>query len=111
MVTIIAASILLSESRADDPPKLDLVGVLLLTIGLGLFSYPFMEGQERGWRLWAWYCLLASFPVFWAFFLFERRQSARRQSPLLEPKLFKTPDLWLACWSPASISRVIHRCC
>src|SRR6516165_1220236 len=91
IVTIIAASIFLRESRADNPPKLDLGGVLLLTFGLGLFSYPFMEGQERGWPLWAWYCLLASFPVFWAFFLFERRQSARRQSPLLEPKLFKDP--------------------
>src|SRR5215472_8576380 len=89
IVTIIAASIFLSESRAENPPKLDLVGVLLLTIGLGLFSYPFMEGQERGWPLWAWLCLLASFPLFWAFFLFERRQSARSQSPLLEPKLFK----------------------
>ena len=89
--TIIAASIFLSESRADDPAKLDLMGVLLLTIGLGLFSYPFMEGQERGWPLWAWYCLLASFPVLWAFFLFERRQSARSQSPLLELKLFKDP--------------------
>jgi EmrB/QacA subfamily drug resistance transporter len=91
IVTIIAASIFLSESRAENPPKLDLVGVLLLTIGLGLFSYPFMEGQERGWPLWAWYCLLASVPVLWAFFLFERRQSARDQSPLLEPKLFKDP--------------------
>src|SRR5215469_1495742 len=89
IITIVAASIALSESRADDPPKLDLAGVAILTLGLGLFAYPFMEGQDRGWPLWAWLCLLASFPVLWAFYHFERRQSARNQSPLLEPKLFK----------------------
>jgi EmrB/QacA subfamily drug resistance transporter len=89
MITTIAASLVLSESRAEDPPKLDLVGVAFLTVGLGLFSYPFMEGQERGWPLWAWLCLAASFPLLWAFYLFERRQSARNQSPLLEPKLFE----------------------
>jgi EmrB/QacA subfamily drug resistance transporter len=89
VITIIAASLLLNESRSANPPKLDLVGVAILTLGLGLFSYPFMEGQERGWPLWAWLCLLASFPVLWAFYRFERRQSARNQSPLLEPMLFK----------------------
>ena len=89
IITIVAASMALNESRADNPPKLDLAGVAILTVGLGLFSYPFMEGQDRGWPLWAWLCLLASFPVLWAFYLFERRQSARNRAPLLEPKLFK----------------------
>jgi EmrB/QacA subfamily drug resistance transporter len=89
IITIVAASLMLSESRSENPPKLDLAGVAVLTLGLGLFSYPFMEGQERGWPLWAWLCLFASFPVLWAFYLFERRQSARNQSPLLEPKLFE----------------------
>jgi EmrB/QacA subfamily drug resistance transporter len=89
IITIVAASLLLNESRSENPPKLDLVGVAILTLGLGLFSYPFMEGQERGWPLWALLCLLASFPVLWVFYRFERRQSARNQSPLLEPKLFK----------------------
>ena len=89
IITIVAASITLSESRADNPPRLDLAGVAILTVGLGLFSYPFMEGQDRGWPLWAWLCLLASLPVLWVFYLFERRQSARNQAPLVEPKLFQ----------------------
>jgi EmrB/QacA subfamily drug resistance transporter len=89
IVTIIAASVVLSESRSENPPKLDLIGVAILTFGLFLFSYPFMEGQERGWPMWAWLLLLLSVPVLWGFYIFERRQSARGQSPLLEPKLFK----------------------
>ena len=89
IATIISASFLLKESRAKAAPKLDLGGVGILTIGLALFSYPFMEGPERGWAPWTWVCLLASFPVLWAFWLFERRQSAKNQFPLIEPMLFR----------------------
>src|ERR1700736_4646471 len=89
ILTIVSASLVLKESRAAAAPKLDLWGVAILTVGLGLFSYPFMEGQERGWPLWAWISLLASFPVLWAFWIFERRQSANNRSPLIEPRLFR----------------------
>jgi predicted MFS family arabinose efflux permease len=89
ILTIVSASFLLNESRAQAAPKLDLGGVGILTVGLALFSYPFMEGQERGWPLWAWISLLASFPVLWAFWLFERRQSTKNRSPLIEPRLFR----------------------
>jgi len=89
ILTIISASYLLWESRAEEAPSLDLGGVGILTVGLALFSYPFMEGQERGWPLWAWICLLASLPVLWAFWVFECRQSANNRSPLIEPRLFR----------------------
>ena len=89
IITIASASFVLRESRAEAAPKLDLGGVGMLTIGLALFSYPFMEGQEHGWPLWAWISLFASLPVLWAFALFERRQSARNRSPLIEPRLFQ----------------------
>ena len=82
ILTIVSASFVLWESRAKAAPRLDLGGVGILTVGLALFSYPFMEGQERGWPLWAWISLLASFPVLWAFWLFECRQSAKNRSPL-----------------------------
>ena len=89
IITIASAAIVLRESRAKDAPKLDLGGVGILTIGLALFSYPFMEGQQQGWPFWAWGSLLASSPVLWAFYLFERRKSAENQSPLIEPRLFR----------------------
>jgi EmrB/QacA subfamily drug resistance transporter len=89
IVTITAAALILRESRAQNAPKLDLGGVGILTVGLGLFSYPFMEGQERGWPLWAWICLAASIPVLWAFYLYERRLSEKHLSPLIDPLLFR----------------------
>ncbi len=89
IATIVCASLLLRESRAEDAPKLDLVGVAILTVGLALFSYPFMEGQQQGWPVWAWICLLTSFPAFWLFWWFERGQSEKNLSPLIEPRLFR----------------------
>ena len=88
VLTIVAALLVLKESRADHAPKLDLGGVAILTVGLALFAYPFMEGQERGWPLWAWISLGASLPVLAAFHWYERRQSMLRRSPLVEPRLF-----------------------
>jgi EmrB/QacA subfamily drug resistance transporter len=89
IVTIISASFLLRESRAKEAPKLDLIGVAILTAGLALFSYPFMEGQQQGWPVWAWISLLASFPVLWLFWRFEVRQSEKDLFPLVEPRLFR----------------------
>ena len=89
LATIIAAALILQESRAENAPKLDLGGVGILAIGLGLFSYPFMEGQERSWPMWTWVCLAASLLVLWAFYLYERRLSDKNLSPLIDPRLFK----------------------
>jgi EmrB/QacA subfamily drug resistance transporter len=89
LATMIAATFILQESRAENAPKLDLGGVGILTVGLGLFSYPFTEGQEHGWPMWAWVCLAASLPVLWAFYLYERRLSDKNLSPLIDPRLFK----------------------
>jgi EmrB/QacA subfamily drug resistance transporter len=88
LITIIAAASILQESRAKNAPKLDLGGVAILTLGLGLFSYPFMEGAQLGWPLWAWMSVAASAPVLWLFYQYEKRLSDKNLSPLIEPRLF-----------------------
>jgi len=89
LATMITAALILQESRAENAPKLDLGDVGILTVGLGLFSYPFMEGQEHDWPMWAWGCLAASLPVLLAFYLYEQRLSDKNPSPLIDPRLFK----------------------
>ena len=89
LATMITAVLILQESRAENAPTLDLGGVGILTVGLGLLSYPFMEGQEHGWPMWAWGCLAASLPVLLAFYLYEQRLSDKNLSPLIDPRLFK----------------------
>jgi EmrB/QacA subfamily drug resistance transporter len=89
LITILAASFTLNESKAKNAPGIDLVGTGLLTIGLFLFSLPFMEGKDAGWPLWTWGALAASIPFLFAFYRFEHRYSLMGGSPLIEPRLFE----------------------
>jgi EmrB/QacA subfamily drug resistance transporter len=89
LITILAASLLLDESKAEHAPGIDLVGTVLLTIGLFLFSLPFMEGADAGWPLWTWGAVAASIPFFFAFYRFECRHSLDGGSPLVEPRLLR----------------------
>jgi MFS family permease len=89
LITILAATLTLGESKAKNAPGVDLIGTILLTIGLFLFSLPFMEGTDAGWPLWAWGALAASIPFLWAFYRFECRCSVGGGSPLVEPRLFQ----------------------
>jgi EmrB/QacA subfamily drug resistance transporter len=89
LITILAASLTLRESKSKNAPGLDLIGTVLLTAGLFLFSLPFMEGTDAGWPLWAWGALAASIPFFLAFYRFERGYSLSGGSPLVDPRLFQ----------------------
>lgn len=88
-ITIVAAKALLTESKADDAPAPDPIGMLIVTLGLALFSLPFLEGREAGWPWWAWACLLASIPILALFFRFEKYEAGRGRTPLLQPRLFR----------------------
>jgi EmrB/QacA subfamily drug resistance transporter len=89
LITILAATLTLDESKAKSAPRVDVIGTILLTIGLFLFSLPFMEGTDVGWPPWAWGALAASIPFLWAFYRFECRCSVGGGSPLVEPRLFQ----------------------
>jgi EmrB/QacA subfamily drug resistance transporter len=89
LITILAATLTLDESKAKNAPRVDVIGTILLTIGLFLFSLPFMEGTDAGWPPWAWGALAASIPFLWAFYRFEYRCSMGGGSPLVEPRLFQ----------------------
>lgn len=89
IATLVAATVLLTESRSATAPRLDLGGVSILTFGLFLLGFPLVEGREAGWPAWAWLCLLASVPALIAFVAFEQRQTARHGSPLVVLRLFQ----------------------
>lgn len=77
------------ESRADDGPRLDPVGMLLVSTGLVLLVFPLVQGRELGWPTWVLAMAAASVPVL---ALFARHQVGRRRagrSPLVEPDLFR----------------------
>src|SRR5580700_6540523 len=93
IVAVIASAILVRESRAPRPPKLDPVGVLLISAGLLLLLYPLVQGRELGWPTWTIASMAVSAPVFALFVLYERVKSRADGSPLVELSLFRDRSL------------------
>jgi Major Facilitator Superfamily len=87
---LVATFLVVGESRSATTKRLDLRGVGLVTLGLGLLVFPLVEGRRAGWPLWAFGCLAAAVPVLWLFATHQRRLAARHGSPLVEPALVRS---------------------
>jgi EmrB/QacA subfamily drug resistance transporter len=86
---LIAANRLLPESRSPNARQLDLGGVALGSLVLGLVVFPLVEGREAGWPWWVPVAFAAAIPAAALWFRYERRVSARGGSPLVELSLFQ----------------------
>jgi EmrB/QacA subfamily drug resistance transporter len=95
----------ISESRAERTGRLDLVGTLLLTLGLTAVVLPLVEGRQHNWPAWTWLSLISAPVILGAFAVHERRLARRGGVPLLSPGLFRARSLsaglltQLAFWS------------
>jgi EmrB/QacA subfamily drug resistance transporter len=89
IIAVTASAILVRESRAPRPPRLDPGGVALISAALLLLLYPLVQGRELGWPAWTFAAMAASVPVLAIFIWFERRKSAKDGSPLVELSLFR----------------------
>jgi EmrB/QacA subfamily drug resistance transporter len=89
IIAVIASAILVPESRAPRPPRLDPIGVFLVSAGLLLLLYPLVQGRELGWPAWTFVSMAAAAPVLAIFIWFERRKSRQDGSPLVELSLFR----------------------
>src|SRR5215471_15778750 len=88
IVTIAASVVLVRESRAPNPPKLDPVGVALISAALLLLLYPLVQGRQLGWPAWTFASMAASAPVFALFIWWERIKARTDGSPLVQLRLF-----------------------
>jgi EmrB/QacA subfamily drug resistance transporter len=89
ILAVIAASVLVRESRAPRPPRLDPGGVALVSAALLLLLYPLVQGRQYGWPTWTFVSMAVSAPVFALFVLYERAKARRDGSPLIEMSLFR----------------------
>ncbi len=76
------------ESRSSHAPRLDPVGMLLVSAGLVLLVFPLVQGRELGWPAWTFAMIAASVPVLLGFALHQVRRGRAGRSPLVEPGLF-----------------------
>jgi EmrB/QacA subfamily drug resistance transporter len=87
VVSLILAPLVLPKPGILANRKLDVSGVLLSTLGLGLLMYPLIEGRGAGWPPWSVAMLLASPIVLAAFFLHQRWKTRLGLQPLLDTNL------------------------
>lgn len=89
LVAFIGGLLFLGDSRAQHAQKLDIGGVVLLSLTLGLLIYPLVQGRETGWPVWIVAMLVASPCTLIAFICFEKRLTSRGGAPLVELGLFR----------------------
>ncbi|MDH6135468.1 EmrB/QacA subfamily drug resistance transporter [Kitasatospora sp. MAA4] len=77
------------ESKAPGRPKLDLVGMILVTLALAAVCVPLIEGRQQGWPLWSWICLVAAVPLFVIFARQQNRVRASGAAPSVDFSLFR----------------------
>src|SRR5580698_9923221 len=88
IAALIAATRLITESRAPNATRLDLGGFALSTVGILLLVYPLVEGQVADWPAWTFICMGLSPFALIAFILYERSLPATR-FPLVQLSLFR----------------------
>jgi EmrB/QacA subfamily drug resistance transporter len=89
IAALVAAGRLVPESRSDSARRLDLGGVALGSLVLGLIIVPLVEGRQAGWPWWVPVAFAAALPAAAMWIGYERRVKARGGSPLVELNLFR----------------------
>jgi EmrB/QacA subfamily drug resistance transporter len=79
---------LVPHAKGARRPRLDPVGALGLSSGLGLALVPMILGRSEGWPVWTWAMLASAVPVLAVTLWWERRLTRRAGEPLLDLALF-----------------------
>ncbi|MFE9632361.1 MFS transporter [Streptomyces sp. NPDC006463] len=79
----------ITESKAPNALRLDLVGVVLATAAMVMLIYPLTQGRENDWPLWGFVCMGAVPLVIVGFIAYEKHKIRKDGSPLVELSLFK----------------------
>ncbi|MET9320158.1 MFS transporter [Streptomyces sp. NPDC003038] len=79
----------ITESKAPQALRLDLVGVVLATLALVMLIFPLTQGRENGWPVWGFVCMVMAPLVFIGFIAYEKYKIKKDGSPLVELSLFK----------------------
>ncbi|MFE6848169.1 MFS transporter [Streptomyces sp. NPDC057686] len=88
ILAVALAAWTMPESKSDQSPRLDVIGVVLITLAsLGLM-YPLVQGREEGWPGWMFALFAASVLLFAAFGVHQGRRHRRDGSALVPPTLF-----------------------
>jgi EmrB/QacA subfamily drug resistance transporter len=77
------------ESGGSEKPRLDIIGVILLSTALGCFVVGLSLGRESGWPPWVIGMIAASPLLLTLFFVYEERIAREGGMPLIDPALLR----------------------
>ena len=80
---------LVPRSAGTRTARLDIAGMVLVTLALVAAVLPLIEGRAHGWPLWTFASFVASAVLFGAFAAYQRRLARRDGAPLIDPILFR----------------------
>ncbi|MFP3963022.1 MFS transporter [Actinomadura fulvescens] len=89
VATLVLALRHVPESRSATARRLDVPGVVALSVALFLTVFPLIQGREQGWPWWTWACLAAGVLAFGVFTAVERSVESRGGDPLMKLSLFR----------------------
>src|SRR5256885_4367195 len=89
IAALLASRRLVPESRSESARRLDLGGVGLGSLVLGLVVFPLVEGRQAGWPWWVPVAFAAAVPAAVLWLMYARQVSARGGSPLVDLALFR----------------------
>jgi EmrB/QacA subfamily drug resistance transporter len=89
ILVLIGVVLWVRESTAPKALRLDIVGVVLVTLALVAVLYPLVQGRELGWPVWTYLSMIAAVPLLVIFAWYERAKERRDGSPLVVTGLFK----------------------
>lgn len=91
IAALIASVMFVPETKSDRPLRMDLLGVLLVTLTLLMLLYPLVQGREEGWPQWMILVMAASPAVLLLYVLHAAAKQRRDGSPLVPIRLFGQP--------------------
>lgn len=90
-LALVGAWCFVPENKPMQGRRIDLIGLVLLSLLLTLIIYPLTQGREAGWPRWTFVCLGLSAPTLLLFVLAERRLKRSGGDPLMDIVLFRNP--------------------
>jgi predicted MFS family arabinose efflux permease len=88
-VALVLGSRVLPESTSQHRAALDVVGAVLLTLGVILMLLPLVQGRDWGWPWWGFALMAAGVLLLSGFLAYERSVARRGGQPVLDPALLR----------------------
>lgn len=93
VVLLLFSHSVLPDTRGLVKRKLDIVGVIALSLSMLLVIVPLTFGREVNWHIWTWYSMGGGVLGLIAFVLYEQALARRGGSPLLDFGTILTPGI------------------